>query len=90
MRASWLDEPDPLPHPDHIKVDWKTGEVVIWGPLTRKGKEQYDMIFELKMKITLLEEECSETTDPKKRNEINERLLACRNAYKKLFDNWTQ
>lgn len=48
------------------------------------------MIFELKMKITLLEEECSETTDPKKRNEINERLLACRNAYKKLFDNWTQ
>ena len=48
------------------------------------------MIFELKMKIALLEEECLETTDPKKQSEINERLLACRYAYKKLFDNWTQ
>ena len=28
--------PDPLPHPDHVVINYRTGEVEIKGPMTRK------------------------------------------------------
>ena len=80
--------PEPLPHPDQIIVDWKTGEVTIWGPLTRKGKEQFDMMIKLETKINLLKEELEETTDPGRIEEIGDLLLNYSKALKTLLDNW--
>lgn len=34
--------PEPLPHPDHINVDLRTGEVRIVGPATKEEKAEYD------------------------------------------------
>jgi hypothetical protein len=35
--------PDPLPHPDHVVINYRTGEVAIKGPMTREEKEQWDI-----------------------------------------------
>lgn len=34
--------PDPVPHPDHIKIDLATGQVSFTGPLTREEKREWD------------------------------------------------
>lgn len=38
-RQLGLPEPDPVPHPDHIDIDMRTGEVVIDDPFTPKQRE---------------------------------------------------
>ena len=35
--------PEPIPHPDHIVIDMRTGEVVIKGPFTREQKAEIDL-----------------------------------------------
>ncbi|MEW9834254.1 DUF5681 domain-containing protein [Mesorhizobium marinum] len=35
--------PDPLPHPDHVVIDMRTGQVAIKGPMTKEEKEQWDI-----------------------------------------------
>lgn len=34
-----LPEPDPVPHPDHIDLDMRTGQIVIDGPMTSKQRD---------------------------------------------------
>lgn len=36
--------PSPIPHPDHIEIDMKTGEVRINGPFTKEEKARWDML----------------------------------------------
>jgi hypothetical protein len=38
-RRRGLPDPDPVPHPDHIDIDIRTGEVVIDGPFTLKERD---------------------------------------------------
>lgn len=38
------DLPDPLPHPDHVVIDFHAGTVRITGPKTKEEKRLYDMI----------------------------------------------
>ena len=35
--------PDPLPHPDHVVIDMRSGQVAIKGPMTKEEKEQWDV-----------------------------------------------
>jgi len=35
--------PEPIPHPDHIVIDMRTGEVAIKGPFTREQKAEIDL-----------------------------------------------
>jgi len=41
-----IDGPEPLPHPDHVVVNMRTGEVRITGPATKEEKAHYDMLCE--------------------------------------------
>ncbi len=34
-----LPDPDPVPHPDHIDMDMRTGEIVVDGPMTHKQRD---------------------------------------------------
>lgn len=54
-KANWTEEierckrlrlpiPSPFPHPDHIEIDMKTGEVRINGPFTKEEKARWDML----------------------------------------------
>lgn len=36
--------PSPVPHPDHIEIDMKTGEVRIKGPFTKEEKVRWDRL----------------------------------------------
>lgn len=31
----------PLPHPDHVELDWDTGKVSIMGPMTKREQKNY-------------------------------------------------
>jgi hypothetical protein len=43
---------DPLPHPDHVNIDWKTGEVIVWGPATSEEKKTFDVLIKLEKILT--------------------------------------
>jgi hypothetical protein len=80
--------PEPLPHPDHIHVDWKTGETVVWGPKTREEKRQFDAMLLLEEKKIKLGAELKETVDPASQKEIEDLLLEINNALETLLQNW--
>lgn len=41
-RRFGIDEPDPVPHPDDIIIDMRTGHVRTEGPLDQREKQSYD------------------------------------------------
>ena len=49
--------PEPLPHPDHVIVDMRGGEVRIKGPATKEEKAQYEEWREQKKQIEVELEE---------------------------------
>jgi hypothetical protein len=42
--------PDPIPHPDDIVIDPRTGRVEIRGPMTKEEKQEFDKLRERKTK----------------------------------------
>ncbi|PSL14800.1 hypothetical protein CLV88_1271, partial [Shimia abyssi] len=40
----FTDLPDPVPHPDHIKIDMSTGEARVEGPFTKEEKAELEML----------------------------------------------
>jgi hypothetical protein len=40
--------PEPVPHPDDIRLDFNTGTVRFEGPITREAKEQFDKALALR------------------------------------------
>ncbi len=36
--------PDPVPHPDHVKIDMDTGQAKIVGPMTKEEKAELDWL----------------------------------------------
>lgn len=43
-KLAGIDPPQPIPHPDDIKIDFKTGKVQITGPLTKEEKQKWDRV----------------------------------------------
>jgi hypothetical protein len=41
--------PEPLPHPDHVVINMRTGEVNITGPATKEEKERYEFFAKAKI-----------------------------------------
>lgn len=41
-RALGIVAPDPIPHPDHIVIDMRTGAVDVRGPMTKEEKAELD------------------------------------------------
>jgi hypothetical protein len=77
--------PDPIPHPDHIVINYRTGQVEIKGPMTKEEKAQLDLWISRKAEFEQekreWEEDLANETDPEMRaryeSEINhtERVL---------------
>ena len=59
---------EPIPHPDHIKIDFRTGKVRIVGPMTKEEKEELDYgrkkLPDLRANIDDLREALVHETDP--------------------------
>lgn len=43
---------EPLPHPDHVIINFRTGEVSIKGPATKEEKARYDLFAKGKVEFT--------------------------------------
>ena len=80
--------PDPLPHPDNISIDWKTGDLIVWGPVTREEKKQFDVMVILEEKKIGLHDELAETNDPDRPEEIYEQIAILDEAIEELKANW--
>ncbi|MEM7006904.1 MAG: DUF5681 domain-containing protein [Pseudomonadota bacterium] len=59
---------EPVPHPDHIKIDFRTGEVRIVGPMTKDEKKELDFwrkkLPDLRANVDDLSEATAQETDP--------------------------
>ncbi|GHC60581.1 DUF5681 domain-containing protein [Neogemmobacter tilapiae] len=73
-RMGIVGEPDPLPHPDHIRFDMQRGTVIISGPMTAEEKRTYDSAYNHLRHQVILREMCREAiateTDPKEREDL--------------------
>lgn len=74
--------PDPLPHPDHIRINMRTGDVRIVGPATKEEKKTWDGWIERKAdfeaELEELEEELLHETDPRMRKILTEEIQRSR------------
>lgn len=43
-KALGINAPDPIPHPDDLEIDFRTGEVFIKGPFTKEEKARWDWL----------------------------------------------
>ncbi|MEA2864104.1 MAG: hypothetical protein QOC84_2060, partial [Bradyrhizobium sp.] len=67
-----IEAPQPIPHPDDIVIDMKTGGVQIKGPMTKEDKVKWDQLRTLKVSIrTDIEEmRCLLAAQPTERDQI--------------------
>jgi hypothetical protein len=68
------DLPDPIPHPDHVRVDFRSGTVRFAGPMSKEEKAEWDEILArreiLREGITGLTEALETEEDPDERADI--------------------
>jgi Family of unknown function (DUF5681) len=67
-----VEAPLPIPHPDDIVIDMRTGSVRVTGPMTREDKARWDELRELKATIKLDIEEMTAllAIQPEERDQI--------------------
>lgn len=78
--------PDPLPHPDHIVINYRTGEVTIKGPMTKEEKARYDMFAKAKVEFQAELDELEQLLRDEPDYQYREQVLADIEHDKKLLD----
>ena len=78
--------PDPLPHPDHVVVDMRTGNVSIKGPATKEEKEKYDMFATAKVEFQAELDELQKLLHDEPDYPYREQVLTDIEHDKKLLD----
>lgn len=87
--------PDPIPHPDDIVIDMKTGEALVFGPMTKEERVVWDR---LRKRLDDRSEEIQElrklAADPESasyRQSIEDDLafeIKLRNKLQSIVGNW--
>lgn len=82
-KKSWEDElercrelgiaaPEPIPHPEHIVIDWNTGNVRVNGPTTKEEKVRWDWLRDKKIQwaaeITEIKAELADPANERRRD----------------------
>jgi Family of unknown function (DUF5681) len=77
-KEGWIDElwrrkqlglvgPEPVPHPDHVQIDWNKLDVTITGPVTPEQKDLFDKLYVIKLahreELAFLEADLLKTPD---------------------------
>lgn len=79
-RLGITDLPEPIPHPDHVVVDFRNNNVRITGPMSKEEKAQWDNLLQVKAmcdeRLPEMYAELEKATDPDEiesvRNDIAE------------------
>ena len=67
-----LKPPEPVPHPDHIRIDFSTGAISITGPFTKDEKKRWDKLRKRKADaVKAIEILKKDMADPKNRKYLN-------------------
>jgi hypothetical protein len=74
-----IDRPDPVPHPDDVVIDYKTGEVRIKGPVMTEQKDAQETALLNRKKFELNLEICTKAMETDPNN------LQLRRTHKKLM-----
>ena len=68
--------PDPVPHPDDIIIDFKTGDVHVNGPFTEEQRDVFEEILEriddAQESITMLAQEIAQEDNPERREVLRD------------------
>lgn len=79
-------EPQPIPHPDDVFIDFLTGDARVCGPLTKEDKAAWDRLLEyrdeLQQEVTMFAECYRKSRNPQKKA----RALEMWKLEQKLFD----
>jgi hypothetical protein len=67
--------PEPVPHPDHIKIDLSTGQVRITGPFTKEEEVTWDKLKKRKA-IKTYEEDLRDPRNEKYREFIESEIAS--------------
>jgi len=78
--------PDPLPHPDHVVINYRTGEVEIKGPMTKEEKNKYDMFAKAKVEFQAELEELEQLLRDEPDYQYRKQVLSDIEHDKKLLD----
>jgi hypothetical protein len=78
--------PDPLPHPDHVVINYRTGEVEIKGPMTKEEKARCDMFAKAKVEFQAELNELEELLRDEPDYPYRQQVLAEINHNKNLLD----
>jgi hypothetical protein len=72
------DLPEPLPHPDHVKIDMIEGTAIVMGPATKEEKAEYDWFVERRAmfedELQHLEGQRAEATDTSLIHQVDEEI----------------
>ncbi len=70
--------PEPLPHPDHVKINFIEGTATIIGPATKEEKAEYDWFVERREmfedELQHLQSQRAEATDARAINRLDEEI----------------
>lgn len=76
--------PDPLPHPDHVKIDLRNGTAEIVGPATQEEKAEYDRMAERRLgwqeELREAINERETAVDPGRIRELDKEIETARNV----------
>ena len=78
--------PDPLPHPDHVVIDYRTGQVEINGPATKEEKVKYDLFAKSKVEFQAELDELEQLLRDEPDYQYRDQVLADIEHNKKLLE----
>lgn len=84
-------EPQPIPHPDDIIINFKTGDAVVCGPMTKEDKVQWDKLLEhvdnLQEEISMFASEYAKARKPENKARMLDMWKFEQNLFDRLNDN---
>ena len=78
--------PDPVPHPDHVVINYRTGEVEIKGPMTKEEKVKHDLFAKSKIEFQAELDELEQLLRDEPDYQYREQVLADIEHDKKLLE----
>ena len=86
--AQGIPAPSPLPHPDHIHIDYDTGRVVIWGPVDKAEKKTFDSINSLETKKNQICADLLVEDDPDERAHMEKLIQTFDDVIDNMLQKW--
>jgi hypothetical protein len=84
-------EPQPIPHPDDVIINFKTGDAVVCGPMTKEDKVEWDKLLEhidnLQEEISMFAGDYARARNPEKKARALDMWKFEQNLFDRLNDN---